>query len=107
MGEELLQPLNWSEGPLMRVLLLRSPDVSHLLITFYHGIGDGLSGAYLIRDILQFIGEPDSPRELLPDLSPVDEIIPDLAKSWVEEDLDSLKKAKSLVTAPNAFKVTF
>lgn len=99
MVEELRHPLSWSEEPLLRVLLLHSPDVSNLIITFHHCIGDGLSGAYLIRDILQFIGEPDSPRELLPDLPPVDEIIPDVTKNWVEEDLDNSREAESILTA--------
>jgi NRPS condensation-like uncharacterized protein len=99
MVEELRHPLNWSEEPLLRVLLLHSPDVSNLIITFHHCIGDGLSGAYLIRDILQFMGEPDSPRELLPDLPPVDEIIPDITKNWVEEDLDNSIEAESVLTA--------
>ncbi|WP_226890063.1 phthiocerol/phthiodiolone dimycocerosyl transferase family protein [Nostoc sp. MG11] len=99
MVEELLYPLSWSEEPLLRVLLLHSSDVSNLIITFHHCIGDGLSGAYLIRDILQFIGEPDSPRELLPDLPPVDEIIPDITRNWVEEDLDNSIKAESILTA--------
>ncbi|MBD2566219.1 hypothetical protein H6G95_37945 [Nostoc linckia FACHB-391] len=98
MVEELRHPLSWSEEPLLRVLLLHSPDVSNLIITFHHCIGDGLSGAYLIRDILQFIGEPDSPRELLPDLPPVDEIIPDVTKNWVEEDLDDSREAESILT---------
>jgi NRPS condensation-like uncharacterized protein len=97
MLEELRHPLNWSEEPLLRVLLLHSPDVSNLIITFHHCIGDGLSGAYLIRDILQFIGELDSPRELLPDLPPVDEIIPNVTKTWVDEDLDDSLKAESIL----------
>lgn len=54
MAEELLQPLNWSEEPLLRVLLLHSPDISNLIITFHHCIGDGLSGACLIRDIFAY-----------------------------------------------------
>ncbi|MBW4631263.1 MAG: hypothetical protein KME30_04985 [Iphinoe sp. HA4291-MV1] len=98
MVEELRHPLNWSKEPLLRVLLLHSPDISDLIITFHHCIGDGLSGAYLIRDILQFLGEPDSPRELLPDLPPVDEIIPDATKNWVEEDLDSSIESESILT---------
>ncbi|MCC5667133.1 condensation domain-containing protein [Nostoc sp. CHAB 5784] len=98
MIEELRQPLSWNKEPLLRVLLLHSPDISNLIITFHHCIGDGLSGAYLIRDILQFIGEPDSPRELLPDLPPVDEIIPNATKNWVEEDLDSSIELKSILT---------
>ncbi|RUT02201.1 hypothetical protein DSM106972_062760 [Dulcicalothrix desertica PCC 7102] len=99
MVEELRHPLNWSEEPLLRVLLLHSPDVSNLIITFHHCIGDGLSGAYLIRDILQFIGEPGSPRELLPDLPPVDEIIPNISDSWVEENLPNSIEAESILTA--------
>ncbi len=98
MVEELLHPLSWSEEPLLRVLLLHSPDISNLIITFHHCIGDGLSGAYLIRDILQFIGEPDSPRELLPDLHPVDEIIPNVTKKWADEGLDDSTKAEPILT---------
>ena len=99
MEEELCHPLNWSEEPLLRILLLHSPDVSNLIITFHHCIGDGLSGAYLIRDILQFIGELDSPRELLPDLPPVDELIPNVTKNWVKEDLDDWLKGESILIA--------
>ncbi|HEY9610165.1 condensation domain-containing protein, partial [Allocoleopsis sp.] len=99
MVEELRHPLNWSEEPLLRVLLLHSSNISNLIITFHHGIGDGLSGVYLIRDILQFLGELDSHRELLPDLPPVDELIPDVTQSWARKDLDSLIEAESIVTA--------
>ncbi|MBE9035660.1 hypothetical protein IQ246_11175 [aff. Roholtiella sp. LEGE 12411] len=98
MVEELRHPLNWSKEPLLRVLLLYSSDISNLIITFHHCIGDGLSGAYLIRDILQFIGEPDNPRELLPDLPPVDEIIPDITKDVVFENLNESRDTKSILT---------
>ncbi|MFM2064487.1 MAG: hypothetical protein RLZZ507_4158 [Cyanobacteriota bacterium] len=87
MVSELLIPLSWNQEPLMRVLLLISPDISNLLITFHHCIGDGISGTYLIRDILQFIGEPDSQKEILPDLPPIDQLLPETAKkiSLVDE----------------------
>ncbi len=98
MVEELRHPLSWNEEPLLRVLLLHSSDVSNLIITFHHCIGDGLSGAYLIRDILQFIGEPDIPRELLPDLPPVDEIIPDITKNVVGENLNDSIDTESILT---------
>lgn len=98
MVEELLHPVSWNEESLIRVLLLHSPDVSNLIITFHHCIGDGLSGAYFIRDILQFIGEPDSPRDLLPDLPPIDEIIPD-TKKWVDKNLDNSIESESILTA--------
>lgn len=98
MVEELLHPVAWNEQPLLRVLLLHSDDISNLIITFHHCIGDGLSGAYLIRDILQFIGEPDSPREVLPGLPPIDEIIPD-TKNLVEDNLNNLTEADSILAA--------
>jgi NRPS condensation-like uncharacterized protein len=87
MKEELCRPLNWSQEPLLRVLLLHSPNISNLIITFHHCIGDGLSGTYLIRDILQFIDRPDNPPELLLDLPPIDEIIPNITKNGAEEYL--------------------
>ncbi len=45
--EELLRPFSWSEGPLIRVVFLQSPDVSELIVTFDHCIGDGLLGVRL------------------------------------------------------------
>ena len=46
--------VDWSQGPLARCVWLRhGPDQSTLLLTFHHVIGDGISGSFLIRDILQ------------------------------------------------------
>jgi NRPS condensation-like uncharacterized protein len=98
MKEELCRPLNWSKEPLLRVLLLHSSNSSNLIITFHHCIGDGLSGAYLIRDILQFMDQPDSPPELLPDLPPIDKIIPGATKDLAEKDSEDLIE-ESILTA--------
>lgn len=97
MAEELLHPLPWNEEPLIRVLLLYSSDVSNLVITLHHGIADGLSGAYLIRDILQFISEPHSSREILPNLPPVDEIIPELTKKMVSKSFENSMEVESIL----------
>ncbi len=35
----------------------------------------------------------------LPDLPPVDEIIPDITKNWVEENLDNWRETESILTA--------
>jgi hypothetical protein len=41
-------------GPLLRVVCLRhAADRSTLFVTFHHAMGDGLSGAYLVRDLVQ------------------------------------------------------
>jgi len=50
---EVNEVFDWRRGPLARVMWLRHPgDQSTLLITFHHAVGDGISGGYLIRDIL-------------------------------------------------------
>ena len=71
---ELLRPFEWSSGPLARCVLLHSPDVSDLLLTYHH-IGDGLSGAYLMRDLWCEITAPGSYRERLPEMPPIDQLL--------------------------------
>ncbi|MHC5779022.1 phthiocerol/phthiodiolone dimycocerosyl transferase family protein [Nostoc sp.] len=75
ISAQLLHPFSWSEEPLARVVLLHSPDVSDLLLTYHH-IGDGLSGAYLMRDIWCEITEPGSYRERLPEIPSIDRLLP-------------------------------
>ncbi len=55
--KELEHSLPWPIGPLIRVTLLKSPHVSDVLITFHHAIGDGMSGIYLVRDLLRLAGQ--------------------------------------------------
>jgi NRPS condensation-like uncharacterized protein len=50
---ELARSLDWQVAPLLRVVLLQSGAESELMIICHHAIADGLSGVYLIRDILQ------------------------------------------------------
>ena len=52
--EELNAGFVTDEGPLVRTALVRhTGGFSTLLLTFHHAIGDGDSGAYLMRDLLQ------------------------------------------------------
>ena len=48
-----------SEGPLARVVLLQSPEISEVLIICHHVVCDGTSLAILARDLLSYIGNPD------------------------------------------------
>jgi len=90
---ELFRPFPWSEGPLIRVILLHSPDISELIVTFDHCIGDGLSGAYLIRDILREVSDPGSDRQVLPELPSFEELIP---LSYIARSSDSVDKIARL-----------
>jgi NRPS condensation-like uncharacterized protein len=57
--EELLKPFPPEPGPFARFNLLRLEGRSDLVGVFHHGICDGMSGVYVMRDILRLLGEPD------------------------------------------------
>ncbi|WP_315787620.1 phthiocerol/phthiodiolone dimycocerosyl transferase family protein [Fischerella sp. JS2] len=57
--EELSRPFSRTDDPLVRVMCLQSPSISELIVSFDHCIGDGLSGVYLLRDILYYLSELD------------------------------------------------
>ncbi len=56
----------------IRFVLLHSPEISELIVICFHIICDGLSLAYLARDILEYLGNPARPVEILPDPVPMD-----------------------------------
>lgn len=53
---ELARSVDLQVAPLLRVVLLQSGTESELIILCHHAIADGLSGVYLMRDILQGLG---------------------------------------------------
>ncbi|TKJ25531.1 MAG: hypothetical protein CEE42_07445 [Promethearchaeota archaeon Loki_b31] len=46
------------KGPLVRFVLLQSPEISEIIIICHHAICDGTSLAILARDLLLYIGNP-------------------------------------------------
>jgi len=75
--EEIIQhhkiPFEMEKGPLIRFLLVHSVEISDLIIFCQHTICDGMSLAYLARDIMIFLGNPSKKVELLPPAPMVDE----------------------------------
>jgi NRPS condensation-like uncharacterized protein len=65
--DELLKPFPPEQGPFARFILLRQEEHSNLVGVFHHGICDGMSGVYVMRDVLRLLGEPD---HVLPSLPP-------------------------------------
>jgi hypothetical protein len=55
MEAELDTPFRDDEAPLLRATLLHTPKCASLILSVHHSIGDGMSAAYLIRDLLQAI----------------------------------------------------
>ena len=65
-------PFEFDKRPGIRFILVQSPAVSELIIFCHHLICDGLSLAYLARDIMGHMGDPDKEAEILPDPIPID-----------------------------------
>jgi hypothetical protein len=53
MAKELATPIPLSGAPLVRITLLRKRAGSTFLLSMHHSIADGLSSAFVIRDILE------------------------------------------------------
>ena len=64
---ELSSPFHDREGPLMRVTVLHEAERATIVCCFHHVLADGLSGAYIIHDLMQALtGAPLKPRSPLP-----------------------------------------
>lgn len=70
--QQSLTPFDFEVRPAVRFLLVQSPEVSELMIFCHHLICDGLSLAYLSRDLLTVLGDPSIGLEILPDPRPID-----------------------------------
>jgi len=74
--QELSNPFDWSQAPLIRVVLLQGEGVSDLIITCMHAIADGMSVVFLLRDILLAIGEPNQELSILPEQPSYEHLVP-------------------------------
>jgi len=54
-------PFHFGERPPVRIFLIQSDAVCEMIILCHHIICDGLSLAFLARDLLTYLGEPDLP----------------------------------------------
>jgi len=59
-------PFEFDSRPAIRFILVQSPQVSELIILCHHIICDGLSLAYLARDVMVHLGDPSRAVEVLP-----------------------------------------
>ncbi|NQS92306.1 MAG: hypothetical protein HQ574_07845 [Chloroflexi bacterium] len=65
-------PFDFDQRPGIRLILIQSPTVSELVIFCHHILCDGLSLAYLARDLMTHLGDPTHQVEILPDPQPID-----------------------------------
>ena len=62
---ELLVPFRRDTGPCARFVLLRREGEDDLVVVCDHGSCDGMSGAFLLRDVLTLLGDPEHEPEPL------------------------------------------
>jgi NRPS condensation-like uncharacterized protein len=64
-------PYDFENGPAIRFILVQSEAVSELIILCHHMICDGMSLAYLARDLMVHLGDPASEPQILPAPEPI------------------------------------
>ncbi len=65
-------PFEFEARPAIRFVLVHAPERSEVIILCHHIICDGMSLAYLARDLMVCLGEPAREVEVLPAPSPID-----------------------------------
>lgn len=87
------------EGPLARFVLVKDGVCSTLVMVCHHCVADGLSAAYVLRDVLHYLAHPDAPAEPLPELPPLADLLPPFDPGL----LDFARMAMSKPGEPNVF----
>ncbi|MGB3715823.1 MAG: condensation domain-containing protein [Candidatus Promineifilaceae bacterium] len=64
-------PYEFETRPAIRFILVQSPAVSELIILCHHIICDGMSLAYVARDLMVHLGDPSRGVEALPAPAPI------------------------------------
>lgn len=73
---ELAEPFPSEPGPFATFTLLKHADYFDLVGVFHHHVCDGMSGMFVMRDILQVLGTPDLSLSPLPMPPPEEMLVP-------------------------------
>jgi hypothetical protein len=101
----LLEPFPTATGPLVRFTWLKSadaPDRSGLVAICHHGIADGNSATYLLRDILHHLGHPMATVRPLPLQPACDDLIPARVEHALSQGVISKMEASHSTSVPEA-----
>jgi NRPS condensation-like uncharacterized protein len=93
--EELLKPFPQRQGPFARFVVLRLEGAADLVGVFHHGICDGMSGVYVLRDVLTLLGEPGLTLAPIPLQPGMQTLIP----ASVQESPSVKRKVKAFLAA--------
>jgi NRPS condensation-like uncharacterized protein len=65
LQHEITIPFDLEKGPMIRFVLIHSEKVSELVIICNHSICDGMSLAYLVRDLLNYYQNPEKESKMI------------------------------------------
>lgn len=83
--EAIKKPFEFEKRPPIRFILVHSPQISEVIVLCHHIISDGMSLAYLARDLMVQLGDPDSEAQVLPAPAPInlDNLPEDISQSFI------------------------
>lgn len=99
-AEASTKPFEFETRPAIRFILVHSSEVSELIILCHHMICDGMSLAYLARDLLSFLADPEREVKSVSAPAPIDldnlpadvsqsflikALVKRMNKTWLEE----------------------
>ncbi|MCX2483852.1 hypothetical protein [Pedobacter sp. MR2016-24] len=103
LERELNIPLNITAAPLAKALVIQQSGKSVFIFISNHSIGDGMSVALFIRDILTVLsGETITP---LRPVSPLDQLAGIIVKEIPAEDLSGFKQLSNSVAPRSAVNI--
>jgi NRPS condensation-like uncharacterized protein len=86
-------PFNMADGPLIRIVWIKSAVVSELMLVGHHCICDGASLIAIFREILQLIDQPDVQLSPYPPVQSLQDLVPQ--KVWSNWKMGALVKGKA------------
>lgn len=69
-------PFDMSSGPMLRVVWIKSQDVSELMLVGHHCICDGASLVAILREVLQVMDDPDTQLTPYPPFRSLKDLVP-------------------------------
>lgn len=96
---ELGENYDVDRGPLLRVVLLKrgasagSPAGGELVLIFHHGIGDGISGVYFLRDLLRLLDDPAAAVQEIPEVPATTDLVPNtsIQSAGIKKQIQNMK----------------